>query len=330
MKTIAFFNNKGGVGKTSLAYHLAWTFADRGHAVVVADLDPQANLTSMFLDEERLEELWPDGEHPETVLGSIQPILNGTGDVQVPHVEQVRTNLGLIVGDLGLSWFEDKLSREWPACLDRQPAAFRVVSSFHRMVVSAARKQAATLALIDVGPNLGTINRAALLAADHVVVPLAPDLFSLQGLRNLGPTLSRWREEWMERRGKKPSGQDIELPLGLMKLEGYVVLQHAMRMDRPVRAYGNWMARIPGDYRRAVLEKPGQAPNTIENDSDCLGLLRNYRSLMPLAMEARKPMFALKAADGAIGSHFRAVQDCRRDFDTLADKIAERCGIAAP
>lgn len=57
MKTIAFFNNKGGVGKTSLVYHLAWMFTECGLKVLAVDLDPQANLTAMFLDEERLEEL---------------------------------------------------------------------------------------------------------------------------------------------------------------------------------------------------------------------------------------------------------------------------------
>ena len=56
MTAIAFFNNKGGVGKTTLAYHLSWMYADLGVSVVVADLDPQANLTTMFLSEDRLEE----------------------------------------------------------------------------------------------------------------------------------------------------------------------------------------------------------------------------------------------------------------------------------
>jgi cellulose biosynthesis protein BcsQ len=54
---IAFFNNKGGVGKTSLVYHIACMFADRGLRVLAADLDPQANLSAAFLDEERLEAL---------------------------------------------------------------------------------------------------------------------------------------------------------------------------------------------------------------------------------------------------------------------------------
>ena len=49
MKTIAFFNTTGGVGRTSLVYHLAWMFAYRGVPVLAADLDPQANLTAMFL-----------------------------------------------------------------------------------------------------------------------------------------------------------------------------------------------------------------------------------------------------------------------------------------
>ena len=40
MTTIAFFNNKGGVGKTSLVYHVAWMLAEHGVRVVAADLDP--------------------------------------------------------------------------------------------------------------------------------------------------------------------------------------------------------------------------------------------------------------------------------------------------
>jgi Mrp family chromosome partitioning ATPase len=58
VKTIAFFNNKGGVAKTSLVYHLAFMFAERGVSVVAIDLDPQANLSSMFVDEDRMETLW--------------------------------------------------------------------------------------------------------------------------------------------------------------------------------------------------------------------------------------------------------------------------------
>ena len=48
---------------------------------------------------------------------------------------------------------------------------------------------------------------------------------------------------------------------------------------------------------------------------------------MAMAREARKPMFHLRAADGALGGHGHAVQDCYADFKTLAASTAARCGV---
>lgn len=327
MTTIAFFNNKGGVGKTSMVYHLAWMYADQGIAVLAADLDPQANLTSMFLDENRMETLWPEHNHASTVFGAMQPLLEGTGDLKNPHIEDIADNLGLLVGDLALSASEDELNSQWPDCLDRKKRAFRVLSVFWRLLQMAAQEREARLVLMDVGPNLGAINRAALIAAEHVVIPLAPDLYSLRGLINLGPTLRRWREEWTERRDRNPV-PDLSIPAGKIKPAGYIVLQHAIRLDRPVQAYDRWMARIPDVYHQAVLNQTIENTELkLENDPDCLAALRHYRSLMPLAQEAHKPMFFLKPADGAFGGHVKAVTDCYQDFKALAFKIMEKCEI---
>lgn len=336
MKTITFFNNKGGVGKTSLVYHLSWMYAQQDLKVLAVDLDPQANLTSMFLDEDTLETLWPDGEHPETVLGSLRPIIRGIGDLKEPHLQHVCSvpslfapAISLLVGDLGLSAFEDKLSASWPLCNDRDESAFRVISAFHRMIAAAAAQAEADIVLVDVGPNLGAINRAALIATDHVIIPLAPDLFSMQGLRNLGPTLRRWRTEWTERVPKNPA-PDLSLPAGTMNPAGYVFMQHFAKDRRPVKAFDRWMQRIPREYRVSVLDEPDGAPVQVDADPYCLAKLKHYRSLMPMAMEARKPMFLLKPADGAIGAHTYAVQECRKDFQLLADKIASVCGVGRP
>ena len=327
MKTIAFFNNKGGVGKTSLVYHLAWMYARLGVNVLAADLDPQANLTSMFLNDEELEPLWPDGGERPTVYGALRPLLEGTGDVATPHVVEPEPGLGLVVGDLLLAMAEDELSSQWPACLDRKPRAFRVLSALARILQQGASEVDAQLILVDVGPNLGAFNRAALVTADSVVVPLAPDLYSLQGLRNLGPTLRRWQREWAERREGNPV-PGLEMPIGAMRPIGYIVMQHAVRLDRPVRASGRWMRRIPTVYATAVAgDIPPSKNPVIDQDPHCLATLKHYRSLMPLAQEARKPMFALKAADGAIGGHAAAVQGCHRDFRKLAKTVAKRAGI---
>lgn len=327
MKTIALFNNKGGVGKTSLVYHLTWMYAELGVAVVAADLDPQANLTSMFVDEDSLEGLWTAGPQPRTVYGAIKPLLDGIGDIATPHVQRITEQIGLLVGDLTLSAFEDELNSQWPRAISGETRAFRVLSAFWRIIQQAAQERDAALVLIDVGPNLGAINRAALINAEHVVIPLASDLYSLQGLKNLGPTLRRWKKEWAERRVRNPA-PDISLPSGTMQSVGYIVMQHAVRLDRPVKAYDRWMARIPGVYREAVLNKSSAASSlSVANDPHCLAALKHYRSLMPLAQEARKPMFFLKPADGAIGGHAQAVSDCYTDFRTLARVIARKTGM---
>jgi chromosome partitioning protein len=325
MRTIAFFNNKGGVGKTSLVYHLAWMFADRGIQTLAVDLDPQANLTSMFLDEGRLEELWPDGEHPDTVYGAIRPILKGVGDIAKPHIEKITGKLGLIPGDLGLSRFEDKLSAAWPNCQLGDESAFRTMTAFHRLVQHGA-DQGSELVLIDVGPNLGAINRSALIASDQVCLPLAPDLFSLQGLKNLGPTLNEWREVWRGLLEKAPA--DVPMPKGAMQPIGYIVMQHGILNNRPVKAYQRWLDQIPKIYREFVLSEVATSNISVVDDPYMLALLKHYRSLMPMAMEANKPIFFLKSADGAIGAHQEAVASCYSDFKKLASKIAVKAGIA--
>lgn len=329
MKTLAFFNNKGGVGKTSLVYHLAWMYAELGVSVVAVDLDPQANLTSVFLEEGRLEQIWPDGEHRDSVIGAIAPLLEGTGDIRSPHVEELDTNIGLIAGDLELARAEDDLSDQWPRCLSGDARAFRVSSAFYRLMDDAARQRKAELVLIDVGPNLGAINRAAVISADFIAVPLTPDLFSLQGLRNLGPTLRRWRKEWKARTAEA-SHLSFPLPGGEILPVGYIASQHVVRQDRPTIAYNRWMQRIPNEYRRSILDEPDDPGITVETDPYRLAQLKHYRSLMPMAMEARKPMFLLKPADGAIGAHVQAVQNCHSDFEHLAITLAERCGIEIP
>ena len=321
---LTFFNNKGGVGKTSLVYHLASMYAELGRTVVAADLDPQSNLTSMFLAEERLETLWPESGPRQTVYGALQPLLDGIGDVTQPYLQRIDERLALVVGDLELSSAEDELSGQWPLCLDRQPRAFRVISALWRILQKAASKSEADIIIADVGPNLGALNRSALVATDYVVVPLAADLYSLQGLRNLGPTLKEWRNGWQDRSNRNPV-KDLSIPKGKMQPVGYVVQQHSVRLGRPVQAYDKWVNRMPGEYARNLLEiEQGPFPSTPEADEHSLATVKHYRSLVPMAQEARKPIFKLTPADGARGSHAAAAQDAKTDFRDLAKKIMAR------
>jgi len=89
---LTFFNNKGGVGKTSLVYHLAWMLYDIGHRVLACDLDPQSNLTAAFLDEGRLENLWDESDATppsgNTIFECVKPLMQ-VGDLQLPDLQPV-------------------------------------------------------------------------------------------------------------------------------------------------------------------------------------------------------------------------------------------------
>lgn len=336
MTSVALFNNKGGVGKTTLVYHLAHMYQRQGKRVLTVDLDPQSNLTSSFLDEEDLSFLWAESEptFPDrqeslfsrfdlggvwTIAQAVEPIVKGTGDIQTVDPVEVTDNLWLIPGDLELSRFEDDLSNSWAPGFQGSEKALRATTAFHRIIQEARRRIEPDITLIDVGPNLGAINRAALLSSDTVLMPLSADLFSLRGLRNLGPTLRDWRKDWQEivlPRAPKA----LEVPSGRMSPLGYVIMQPGMRLDRPVQAYQRWLARIPVVYDRFVLDTPTRS---LEAENE-IAQIRNYRSLMPLAHDARKPMFDLRAADGALGSTQALVQKCYRDYKDLVEKIDAR------
>ncbi len=328
---VAFFNNKGGVGKTSLVYHLAWMFADLGLSTVAADLDPQANLTSACLSEERLEFLVNDHKDTLTIYDGFWPLKEGIGDIKPLEVEELAPRLGLLPGDLRLSELEDEFSGNWIKTLDDDGRAFRVISGFWRLMQAGAQSRGASLILMDLGPNLGALNRAALISADAVIIPLAPDLFSLQGLKNLGPTLRKWRAGWKQRLELK-GARDISLPAGQMQPVGYIVMQHSVRLDRPVKAYEKWLRRIPNTYCEFVMDEPCAQGTDIplSSDPNLIFQIKHYRSLMPLAQEANKPMFHLKPGDGALGAHYVAVQDVRADFEKLAREIAERVSVVIP
>ncbi len=323
MRTITFFNNKGGVGKTTTVYHVAWMLSELGVKTIAVDLDPQSNLTSMFLTDERLEEVYENGD-PDTILDAITPIVNG--DLAIPvHIEKINDNLGVILGNLALSTFEDTLSDAWLKCLNGEIYSFRITSIFKTIIDEAARRFGAEVVLVDVGPNLGAINRAVTISSDYIIMPVASDLFSLQGIKNLGTTLSLWKRQWDQRKELKPKNLTIRIPNNNAVPTGYIVMQYTAKESRPVKSYLKWANRIPKIFRKFVLETNNEPISDVDIDTNCIALLKHYRSLAPMSMEAHKPIFLLRPADGAIGAHVYAVQKSYDDFRALTQKILERC-----
>ena len=112
-----------------------------------------------------------------------------------------------------------------------------------------------------------------------------------------------------------------------MKPIGYIMQQHGVRLERPVKAYDKWVNRMPEEYARNLLGN-GIGPYAATPEKDPENSLATRQTLpqprIPMAQETRKPIFHLTTADGAFGSHAAAVNDARARFQGFGRENSEK------
>jgi hypothetical protein len=180
--------------------------------------------------------------------------------------------------------------------------------------------------LLDLGPNVGAFNRAAILAADGFVIPMAPDLFSLTALPSVGESVSRWVEEWQIAHGsatRRSLNLGFELPRGLPSPLGYISQQFAVYRERPAEAYRKWIAQVPSQYETGVIKPLTDAGVRCPAKPGKIGEVRNLSSLIPMAQRNRSAVFELTGSE-ARGAQFTRAQDTLELFTTLAQEVLER------
>ncbi|MHB8877192.1 MAG: ParA family protein [Myxococcaceae bacterium] len=321
-KIIALFNNKGGVGKTTFLFHVAHLLADTGVNVLMVDCDSQCNLTAYTLDENAIEKAWDEGGN--SIYRAIEPVARTIGDIRNRAPTVVEERLHLLPGDLLLSEFEDLLGDTWTAAKGGGEPALRAQSAIHRVIQQAAEKAAAGVVLVDLGPNLGALNRAVLAGSDYIIVPVSPDLFSIRGTENLGGKLVKWRKEWDQANGAW-AGKGLDIPKGRPKFLGFVTQHHNVRdnaagMTRGWQIFGS---RLLSAIRTNIvdrLEPLGQLAGDATSNYD-LGKIPNLHSLIPYSQEARKPVFNCAGSDGLVGAHIKRARESRDHFAPLAAAI---------
>lgn len=326
MKSIAVFNNKGGVGKTTLLANLASFLALRmQRSVLVVDADPQCNATQLMFSDVEVDKLYSSKE-TFTIDKIIHPLAMGKGySKQIAPHSRPEFGVQIIIGDPQLSLREDLLARDWSQSIGGDTRGLRTNYVFSELLTKCSDFD---YVFFDVGPSLGAINRSVLLACDYFLSPMSIDIFSLRAIENIRISIEKWKSQL------DIALQQIEDPEGLpeeitkefsIKFLGYVTQQYIAKMDgdgerRAVAAYEKIMKKVWPTIKSNFIKH-------LQPDEDAatylLGTIPNLYSLIPMSQFARRPIFELRAKDGVRGAHFNKVRETEELFQDIAEKFEE-------
>jgi len=321
-QTLSIFNNKGGVGKTTYMYHIAHLLARKEHKILMVDCDSQCNLTSYTMNNDDIESSWSDGGN--SIFKAIEPIYEGIGDFAHVQPFEVENNLHLVPGDLNLSLFEDRLGDTWNSAKGGSRPDIRIQTAIYRYINWCEEELDIDLVLVDLGPNLGALNRSVLSGSDFFIIPLAADLFSLRGTDNLGSKLITWAEEWSQIRGAYLGGE-LEIQDGTPKFLGYVIQQHNIRnnaqgMTKGWQIFGN---QIEETIQQNIVARLAPINQVEVSDEFNLGQIPNFHSLIPYSLNARKPVFDCTHREGLNGAHITTARESATHFTGIINVIED-------
>lgn len=323
MKTVAFFNHKGGVGKTTLVFNVGLALAREGKNVLFIDADAQANLTGAALPMEKLEDILAN---EQTIYGALEPVLQGTGDFLDKDIVQIRDRAFILPGDIRLSAFEEILPLGWTESLAGAFRGFQVTTAVYRLIQHMGEKVGADYTFVDLGPNVGALNRSIMIGADGFVVPLAPDLFSLTALPSVGKSVSQWVLDWeaaVHSAGRRGTTMPTVMPPGKPSPLGYVNQQFTSYKGAPTAAFQRWSERIPDAYEQKLVVPLREVGVTVPEGAALMGEVRNLQSLIPIAQQGNKAIFELTGTQ-ARGAQITRAQDTYGMFADIANTIVAR------
>lgn len=198
-KKVLFANNKGGVGKTTLAFNCAMSFAKQGYKTVLVDLDPQCNLSRLALGDRYYEKtLFSSTE--KDIFDVLKGVIEGGSDIDlsVPFIKIPNSdnNLSLMKGSVRLSLYENLLVTAYGQAAAGQQLGYFQTSAIDRFLREKGLNDEIDIFVIDTSPSLSLLNQIIFLGADYFIVPMMPDAFSVQGIENFGSMFEKWKQNW--------------------------------------------------------------------------------------------------------------------------------------
>lgn len=330
MKIISIFNNKGGVGKTTLTFHLASILAEMGKKVLILDLDSQCNISLYGMNEDELEKVWKAEDKiidngfgsadfedsdfkalfksPRTTHFLLKSVEEGISDFdELPPPFKIAQNLDLIPGRLTLFMYENKIAERWSGMFLGEPLSIRTITKIRKIAESYSKKNGYDFVIIDTSPNLGTLNKIIISTVDGFIIPCSPDMFSLYGIKNIGKALNQWQRDFKVCFSIISEEKRKEFPDKPVKFLGYTIY-NAKRYTSSsknknnqeaelnlAKAHHHYAKDIPNAIRQNIDEKVREhlSIEMVENPIGNNSVLHSHNTFPTMAQKYKKPMWEI-------------------------------------
>ena len=346
--SIALFNHKGGVSKTTTTFNLGWMLASKGKTVVMVDTDPQCNLTGMVLGYQGQSDFasFYEQQPQRNIRAGLEPafesqpkLISGVDCVPVaacPH-------LYLLPGHVAIAEYEVTLgiAQELSATI---VTLKNLPGAVHYLLQKTADKFNADYLLIDMGPSLSAFNQNILMTSDYFIIPTYPDYFSVMALDSLARILKTWHGWATKARTSDVLLEaDYPFPQITTRFLGTIVQNFRPRGDGPALAFQHWVDKIKTtveDTLVPVLERTKMMLNTRTYGEELtangyrLALIPNFNSLIAQSQKYSTAVFALTDAQlERQGVVLEITQNSQKQlqnqFEDLAEKIIRMTSVAA-
>jgi cellulose biosynthesis protein BcsQ len=327
-KKIIFVNNKGGVGKTTLAFNCAVSFAKQGYKTALIDLDPQCNLTRLAMGSKFYEKnLFSDSE--KTIYDVLRGVIEGGSDIDL-NVGFLTTiaakNLYLLKGDIKLSLYESILATAFVQAAAGAPIGYFQTSAIDRFLREKGMAEQIDVFVIDTSPSLGILNETILLGADYFVVPMMPDAFSVQGIENLGIVYEQWKIQWRNTAKALAGNTETKFVLpGDPLFIGYIVNSYNVYGNQPIADHRIWMEKIPERVKKYLSEKHCRNGLVEQSWKNPLQVVQDYGRIPAKCQELGVAIFDLDPrliAENQQGTKDN-VEKAKEEFDSLSKAIIQ-------
>ena len=338
-KIVSLFNHKGGVSKTTTAFNLGWMMASMGAKVLLADFDPQCNLTGMVMGFEGVDDL--EATYVDSPPNNVRDALAPAFEAKPKQVEAAQcasvkgnSNLFLLPGHIGLSEYETTLGVAQELSGSLLPLR-NLPGSLRYMLDETAGKLGADFVLVDMSPSLGPINQNLLTTSDYFLVPLHPDYFSSMALSSLARTLPRWKA-WAEVAHSMDvlAKADYPFPEPRVQFIGSIVQKYRPRLGKASKAFQKWIDQlekgmqtklVPALQGAGMLDPAAFKARSGLEPWTAIMEVADFNSLIALSQDLQVPVYALTAAQiDQQGAVWAQTKESMQTFEAAFKLCAER------